>query len=348
MFKFSFGSQPIYLLLRSVLCNSLKLMRSRAFPAMLNVVQTKKKMMNVLLINQLATDLFCSVLIILSYSVHLVNIYFIGPSGHWLCFFFSSDLPLWIGLNSSAINLVVIAVERYVKVVHSVWHKNNFKRWMAYFGCAFSWGTAIIGNFFNFIFTTYVSDGQCFPLTYFATRAGELAFVWFNYFYYFHLPVMMFVVCYVRIFQVIRQQNRIFQQSHRDAAPVASSSAAAAAVANSHSHRSSQSQLNAVKVMTFTTMFFTVSWLPFNIYFVVQVTASVALGGTLWLVTLFIALFNVCANPFIYIFSYDDVRIYLFKKFTGWHNALRGQTNSNLSVVITVSESMQTASTFRR
>jgi hypothetical protein len=307
--------------------------------------QATKKMMNVLLINQVTIDLYCSIMIIVTYSVNLTHIYFIGTSGYVLCLMVSGEQLMGIGLNSSAINLVVITVERYIKVVHSVWHKNRFKRWMVFFGCAFSWVSGFVGNFFSYLFTTYVSDGQCMPLMQFTSQSGQLSFLWFNYLYYFQVPLVIFVVCYFRIFQVIRRQNRIFQQPQKNACITTAAASAAAAAAKSR--KSSQSQINAVKTMIFTTMFFAVSWLPTNVYAVVAMTTGSAIIGPLWLVTVFVALFNVCVNPFIYIVGYDDVRMYLSKKVNGLLNTIRGQSVDNQSIVISGSECNPTALTTR-
>jgi hypothetical protein len=297
--------------------------------------------MNVLLINQLLIDFYSCIMIIATYSVNLANIYHSGMSGYFLCLLLSGELLMWIGLNSSVISLVVVTLERYIKVVHPVWHKNHFEKWMVYIGCAFPWVSGIIGNFFPYLFGTYVSDGQCMPAMQFPSQSGQLAYIWFTYLYFFQLPLLIFVVCYVRIFQVIRRQNRIFQQTSANAAAVFSSSATDAATV---SHRAWRSQMSAVKTMTFITIFFAVSWLPNSIYFVVQVTVNLTFIWPLWYATLFIALFNICANPFIYIVSYDDVRIYLSRKLSGLLNNFRGSAVTKHTVFITaiVSENMQT------
>lgn len=123
--------------------------------------------------------------------------------------------------------------------------------------------------------------------------------------------MLTFVVCYARIFHLIRRQNRIFPQSPQDTAAIASSSAASATVSNQKSRRS---QINAVKTMILTTAFFTVSWMPSNFYAVISYLTSATIIPPLWYATEFIALFNICTNPFIYAVSCDDIRIYLSRK----------------------------------
>jgi hypothetical protein len=302
----------------------------QVFDVLCIVTQTKKKTMNVMLINQLAIDFYSSLMIIATYTVNLVDIYFSGTSGYLLCVMLSGQMLLWLGLCSSVVNLVVITLERYVKVVHSVWHKIHFKRWMAYFGCAFSWASGFLGTILPYLLTTYTYDGQCMALVRFSSRSGELIYIWFNYVYYYQIPVLLFVICYFRIFQVIRRQNRIFQQTSQDAAAIAASTV--------NDRKLSQSQLNAVKTMTSSTLFFAVSWLPINVSFVVMMTTTSTFIGPLWHITVFVALLNVCVNPFIYIVSYDDVRDYFFRNLTALLKVLRGQSVSNVSAVVTASE----------
>jgi hypothetical protein len=268
-------------------------------------------MMNILLINQLAIDFYTCLMIIATFGINLVNIYYSGTSGYLLCLMLSSEQLMWIALNASEINLVVIAVERYVKIVHSIWHKNHFKLWMVYFGCAFSWVSGFLGNFFPFLFGTYIFDGQCMAVMQFPSLSGRMVFIWFTYLYFYQLPVLIFAICYARIFQVIRRQNRIFRQNPKDTAAVASSSSAA----TDASRKSWRSQVNAVKTMIFTTVFFALFWMPIYVYLVVTMTLSPTFERhPVWYAAEFMALFNICANPFIYIVSYDDIRVYLSKK----------------------------------
>jgi hypothetical protein len=181
-------------------------------------------MMNVLLISQLITDFYTCLMTVTTYGVNLLDTYFSEPSGYLLCLILSGEQPMWIGLNSSTVSLVFITVERCCKVVHSVWHKNNFKGWMVYFCCAFSWMSGFLGNIFAYLFGTYISDVQCMPVMQFPSRAGEMIFIRFTYLHSFQLSLPMFVICCVRIFQVIRHPNRVFQQTPQDAAAATSSS----------------------------------------------------------------------------------------------------------------------------
>jgi 7 transmembrane receptor (rhodopsin family) len=299
-------------------------------------------MMNVLLINQLAIDFYTCITIIVTYTVDIFDIYLSGMSGYLLCLILSGEQLMWIGMCSSAISVVVITIERYVKIVHSVWHKNHFKRWMAYSGCVFSWTSGFVGNFFPFLFTTYISDGQCMPVMQFPSQSYQLAYAWSFYLYYFQLPLLIFIVCYVRIFQVIRRQNRVFQQANvtRNTANVTVPSATGAAAGG---RKLSQSEMNALKTMISITVFLAVSWMPNEVYFVIQMTDNLPFVWPLWYSTLFFTLLNVCVNPFIYIVSYDDLRVHLQGKLATLRQMFRGPAVSNQSASVTEPQFMPAA-----
>jgi hypothetical protein len=305
--------------------------------------QGKRKTHNILLINQLVIDLYTCLIITTTYGVNLVDIYFSGTSGYLLCLLLSSEQLMWIGLNSSAISLVVITLERYVKIVHSVWHKNHFKQWMIYFGCAFSWASGFFGNFFSYLFGTVMFDGNCIAVI-LPNQIVQNILMWFTYLYYYQLPVLMFLICYARIFQVIRRQNRIFHQPLQDTEAAGSSSAALVAAVK---HKSWRSEVNAAKTIILTTVFYTVSWMPSNFYAVIASNTSVTFILPVWYAAEFIALFNICANPFIYAVSYDDIRVNISMKLanTNLLKMFRRQALGDPSMTLSVSQRVQTATT---
>jgi hypothetical protein len=86
--------------------------------------QLKKEKFNILFLNQTALDMYSCAMLAVIQAFGLFKIYLIGSWGYWLCTLLLNEVWLWIGLNGSTANLVVIAVERYVKIVHPIWHKN--------------------------------------------------------------------------------------------------------------------------------------------------------------------------------------------------------------------------------
>lgn len=309
---------------------------------------TKNKMMNVLLINQTAIDFYSCFTLTITYAVKLCNIYHTGTFGYWLCTILTGEMVAWFGLNSSMINLGFITLERYVKVVHSIWHKNHVRPWMAYAGCGWAWTSGIALNAFLYPWTTVVADGQCLAIVVWSKKSDNVIYGIWYYLYYFQLPLFLFIYCYARILLVIRHQNRIFSgQQHQNqqrqldnnaASSLAVPAAAAAAGSSSRGQKSSRSQINATRTMIMVTAFFALSWFPNHMYYLILnvVDSNLNLLNDGWYATLFVAFFNICANPFIYIASYDDVKIYLAKKF-GFVRFVDG----SMSITITLSEQVR-------
>ena len=88
----------------------------------------------ILMMNQVSLDLASCVLVVVSYAFRLVlnDQPLTGSWGFFICFLFTSDDLVYIGLTASTASIVIIALERYAKIVHSVAYRNRFKRWVQY------------------------------------------------------------------------------------------------------------------------------------------------------------------------------------------------------------------------
>ena len=100
------------------------------------------------------------------------------------------------------INLMIITIERYLKVVHPFWSKKHLKRWMIYAAMVFAWIVGILTVTPIAFVTTVVKDGICRR---YSVSTGTITSVWFT-FSYFIVPVILFAFCYARILAVMRRQ----------------------------------------------------------------------------------------------------------------------------------------------
>jgi len=89
------------------------------------LVVSKQHKKQVLIVHQNALDLFASFFMIVTYTARLCNVYLNGSVGYWLCTMILSECLSWWATIASAMNLAIITVERYLKVVHPVWAKNK-------------------------------------------------------------------------------------------------------------------------------------------------------------------------------------------------------------------------------
>ena len=80
---------------------------------------------------QIGLDCVACVLLIVSYSLKVKLWYSPDTMQKWgnaMCAMFVGDGLVSICLNAAAFNLVMIALERYVKIVHPVKHRNHFQK----------------------------------------------------------------------------------------------------------------------------------------------------------------------------------------------------------------------------
>jgi len=77
------------------------------------------------------------------------------------CLVIENDAITSSAIYSAVYGLVVITVERYVKIVHPVAHRNHYRRWMTYVGVATPWLIGLITSAVPSLTTTHFIDGTC-------------------------------------------------------------------------------------------------------------------------------------------------------------------------------------------
>jgi len=103
------------------------------------MVVAKEHKKHVLIFNQNLLDFVSCLFYSVIFTVRLSGIYLSGTSGYWLCLLFLNGGISWAAFLGSLINLAAITVERYLKIVHHVWAKNNLRKWMIYSAMVLSW-----------------------------------------------------------------------------------------------------------------------------------------------------------------------------------------------------------------
>ena len=262
------------------------------------LVASKQHKKLVLIANQNVLDLFSCLFLAITYAVKLCNIQLVGRLGYWLCMLILSYNLLWCVTIGSIINLPIITVERYVKVVHSAWSKKRLKKWMIYSAAAFSWIFGFVyGNVLTFS-TSTVIDGVCYGQMFYVSRLAKIVNGIWNFITCYVVILLIFIFCYWRILAVIRRQAHIMA-GH--GAAVGSSTAQA---------RSNQIQSNVIKTMILVSAFYAISWGPICVYFLlVNLDAfNLTLVENRFYAAQFVSFLYICTNPFIYATKFDPVR----------------------------------------
>jgi len=76
-------------------------------------------------------------------------------------------------MNAAKIGLVVITLERYVKVVHAVVHRKYYRRWMTRVGVAVPWLTGCCTFVIPASLSAKAVPGQCPRMGFWPTEDGE-------------------------------------------------------------------------------------------------------------------------------------------------------------------------------
>jgi len=262
---------------------------------------SKQHKKHFLIVHQNIVDLFTSSTTLIIYLLKFFNIYLTGSVGYWLCTLFFSEILLWVGTYSSVINLAIITVERYLKVVYPVWSKNKLKNWMIYSAMAIAWIIPSIACLAWRFTTSQVIDGVCHALQSLDSYAAQLIYVFWEFLSFYVLVIFIFVFCYWRILIVVRRQARVM------AGHSATGSNAAQAQSN-------QIQTNVIKTMVLVSALYTISWTPLYICVMILYLYPYPLEWQgMYYSSTFIAFSYMCTNPFVYATKFDPVKKVLLR-----------------------------------
>jgi hypothetical protein len=171
--------------------------------------ELRKNTTNVLIVNQTAIDIIACMALTATMIIEKTRASdnTVGFIRRIMCWFFDNYCILGASLCAYKFSLVVVTLERYVKVVHPVKHRNDLRPWMIKLGIIVPWIDSFLSIFLPLTLTSDVVDDVC----HIALQGSEngRAFSTFVFAKYFLLPLLVFIFCYSRILTVVRRQNRI-------------------------------------------------------------------------------------------------------------------------------------------
>lgn len=145
-------------------------------------------------------------------------------------------------------------------------------------------------------------DGICYAYVVWSSKESQLAYGIWYFFFFFFVMLAVFIFCYGHILKLIRRQASV----------MASHSGAAAS--NTQQAKANQMQINVVKTMVFVSVFYAVSDLPMNVYYLLlNINTHMTIIESGYYTSLFISFFYICANPFIYAIKFDPVKRVLLR-----------------------------------
>jgi len=260
------------------------------------LIASKQHKKHVLIVNQNALDLFSSFFLVIVYALRLCNLRLYGVLGYWLCMIVLSEYLVWCGTNGSVMNLAIITIDRYLKVVHPIWSRKYLRPWVIYWAMTFAWLSAIALNTIVVFLSSELTDGECYGYNVFADEWHGIFFgAWYISSFYVVI-LAIFIFCYGRILVAVRRQASVM-------------AAHGSTGSNTAQAQSNQIQTNVIKTMILVCAFYALAWLPSNVYSVVSMlNPSLTFVDARYYVCMFIAFSYTSANPFIYATKFDAVR----------------------------------------
>jgi len=143
------------------------------------MVASKQHTKQLLIFNQNVFDLCSCIILVITYTLKLCGIHLVGTLGYWLCTMIIGQGPLWCSINGSAMNLMSITVERYLKVVHPSLSKKLLRKWVIWLVVAFTWIANTIYNMTLAFSTSVVIGGVCYYTVWKSQVAWLVHSIWY-------------------------------------------------------------------------------------------------------------------------------------------------------------------------
>jgi len=233
------------------------------------MVASKQHKKQLLIFNQNVFDLCSSVLLIITYTMRVCNIYLTGTLGYWLCILILSDSFLWASISGSAINLMSITIEHYIKVVHSNWSKKLLHKWVKCSAAAFAWIAGLVYDMTMVFLTTAVIDRVCYGYLIWKSKTAAIIYSVWSFVSFYIIAIFIFVYCYGNILVVLRCQARVMA-GHSGPGP-----------STSQNIQSNHIQSGIIKTMILVSTLYVILYMPnFVVYQIAHMMPGLAINDT--------------------------------------------------------------------
>ena len=295
---------------------------------------------SVYIINQSFIDATVSAILISTLFIRKSTVPIALLQNSLFCKLFLSQFHLWGLMLSSTYNLMAISIERYMAIVHPLWHKVSFTKTKANALLVFIWlfGVLFVGSFT--IPTSGVLRGRCLPTYFWPSRRVAATVGMLSIFVNMILPIIVHCVCYIsiprvlrkRTTQVIPKENReqdtattgqivvTLQGTQSSNIDVLPSTPAAREVSNTKPAQATMTELrvpnalenhnesakrNVTNTLTTVTAWYFLCWIPNKLYILMYMMGKITVFGNIYQATVVLVFINCCINPIIYITKFD-------------------------------------------
>lgn len=313
----------------------------------------RKRMANIFITNQSCIDGMAAVFLVATTTISSDEVPYGGTHGAIYCKLWLSKVTLWGLLVSSTYNLMSLTLERYLAVVHPIWHKVFFTRTKAAVMLIFPWMFGIVYNCSYMIPTCVVVDGMCIKYSQWPSDTVRKAFGILTVVIQYFVPLALQFFCYGRILLVIKQKAKVKPAVTPSSNAALNSQATAQSQSNPQSlavpptagvgqppqkaseDRWSRAHKNTLKTAALVSLSFVLCW-SWNqvIYTMFNLGFPEDYNSPFYMFTVIAVFMNCCINPFIYSLQYEQFKKaakQLFFKTTG-HDHLDSSVNTAMAL----------------
>ena len=253
----------------------------------------RKTYTNILILNQSGIDIVASVVILVTTVTGKPADNLSGITGELYCRLWLSDYPMWSLLVSSSYTLMALTFERYMSIVHPVFHHSMFSTAKVIALGGVAWCPGFVLNSFSIVPNSRVIDGHGFLEIDFLNGIPKKAVAVTLFVIQYLAPTVCFVTCYSRMFTCLR---------HRVAAEGQGSHNTAAVMKVRARH-------NVLKMLVIVVACYIACNSCNQIMFLaLRFGATVDYSGGFYNFTVIAMFANCCVNPFIYTLQYERYR----------------------------------------
>ena len=265
------------------------------------MVASKQHKKQALIFNQNSLDFLCCLFLVITYTLKVSNNDPSGSYSYGFCMLIRSDNLIWCVIFASKANIVFITIERYMKVVYSIWSKKNLHKWMIYSAVALAWIIGFVHNNALLFATSGVVNGRCYTYSLWKNRASQMAYVIWYVLAFYVIVLIIFIFCYWHILKAIRRQAQVMA-GHGTSGPSSSQT------------QSHQIQSNVIKTMILVSALYAISdFLMFLYILQSNIYPNARLPVIVYYISMFMSFFYFCSNPFIYAIKFDPVKRVLLR-----------------------------------
>ena len=268
--------------------------------ALLLSKNSRESSVNAFITHQTIMDLTSCIFLFIGLVLRDVNIIKKNESlTLFLCLFFGSHAITTTAGTASTCGLMIITIERYVKIVHPVAYRNHYRRWMTRAGIVIPWIYGICVILIPSWIVASVVRGRCNKGRVGSNPAEQLSWSAAQFLLMYLGPLAVFVFGYWKILGVIRRQRKQVGQNQAQGTSNAATTAA---------KTGKRTETNVIRTMVLVSVTFALSFGCMRIYSILT-ALKVAPGiGALYLLFSVFAYSSRCLNPFIYATQYEVVR----------------------------------------